>query len=109
MATDTTSRRTELLLGLGEIGFAGVLVVLAAGVGLTAIMRLFDPMHWGLWVSPRMFLFGVIDDPSEAREVLGWKIYVVAPLFVFLAFMAVKESWVSGRFRVAKAWLVSRR
>lgn len=59
-----------------------LLAVFAASVVLTAIMHFVDPAHWGLWISNRMFLIGQIDDPREARELLGVGIYPVAAICV---------------------------
>jgi len=39
------NQRKHFILGIGEIVFASVLLVIAAGVSLTAFMRLFDPVH----------------------------------------------------------------
>ena len=97
------NQRKNFLLGIGEIVFASVLLVIAAGVSLTAFMRLFDPVHWGLWVSPRMFLFGVVEDPNVAHEVLGDKIYPVAALVIFLGFMAAKEAWAFAQLHFRNA------
>jgi hypothetical protein len=83
----------HLVLGIGEIAVAGGALSIAAGVSLTALMRLFDPSHWGLWVSPRIFMIGVIDDPNAAQEVLGSRIYPIALLVTFLGAMAAREAW----------------
>lgn len=63
-------------------------------------MRLFDPEHWGLWSSPTMLLFGVVDDPTQARELLGDRIYAVAALVVVLSFLAGRQLLQSATRRI---------
>ncbi len=96
-----SATRSRLVLGVVELTLAATLIILAAGISLTAVMRHFDPVHWGLWVSPQMFLFGVVDDPTQAHEVLGDRIYSIAALVVLLSALATRESW-----QVARAHLL---
>jgi len=83
----------HLVSGIGEIAVAGGAITVAACVSLTALMRFFDPSHWGLWMSPRIFMIGVIDDPNAAQEMLGAQIYPIALLVAFLGAMVAKEAW----------------
>lgn len=69
-----------------------VVVSLAAFAALVLVYeKIVDPVHAGLWWSDREQFIGVIDDPSEARELLGnW---------VFLAAAAIiAAAWLIGRF-----------
>jgi uncharacterized membrane protein len=74
------------------VAFTSVLLlgVFAGGVVLTAAMHFLDPTHWGLWVSSHMLLIGHVDDPSEARELLGAGIYLFAVGSVIVC-------WIAGR------------
>lgn len=83
----------HLVRGIGEIAVAGAALSLAAAVSLTALMRVFDPIHWGFWVSPSGFMLGVIDNPNAAQEVLGSRIYPIAMLVAFLCVMVAAEAW----------------
>jgi hypothetical protein len=82
-----------LVRGFVEIAVAGAALSLAAVASLTAFMRVFDPIHWGLWVSPSSFMLGVIDNPNAAQELLGSRIYPIAMLVAFLCVMAAAEAW----------------
>lgn len=101
MRTATNGRGTQVWLGLGEYAVAGVLVVLAGGVSLTALMRLFDPVHWGFWVSPTILGFGVVDNPNQAREILGNGIHGLAVLSLLLCSLAGHRLVLSARRRLA--------
>jgi len=63
----------------------GALVVVAV-----AVIKIDDPAHAGLWIGPRQFFLGVIDDPSSAHELLGNAIYLLPPL-------AIVAAWYAGR------------
>ncbi|GHA76936.1 HAAS signaling domain-containing protein [Cognatilysobacter bugurensis] len=78
--------------------FVGVLLLglLGAGVLLTALMHFIDPTHWGLWASNRMLLLGQLDDPADARELLGAAIYPFAAVVVAIC-------WVAGRLTLIRA------
>ena len=97
LSSPSWSGRVAVAAELAALAF---LAAFAAGVSLTAFMHLFDPVHWGLWVSPRMVLFGVVDDPSVAQEVLGERIYAVAALVTVLCGLAGRELWQSLRARL---------
>jgi hypothetical protein len=103
MPIDLSPRKTQLLRGLGEFGIAGFLVALAAALALTAGMRWIDPAHWGLWVSPRMFLIGVVDHPGEGRELLGHSIYLLAFTLVPLCGLAARELYRAARQHISGA------
>lgn len=70
--------------------WVSLLGLFAAGVVLTAVMHFLDPAHWGLWVSSHMLLIGHVDDPSEARELLGAGIYPFAVGSLIVC-------WIAGR------------
>jgi uncharacterized membrane protein len=59
------------------------LFVLGVGIVLTALMHFIDPLHWGVWYSTHMFLIGYVDNPGEARELLGAWIYPGAVLLAY--------------------------
>jgi uncharacterized membrane protein len=69
-----------------------LLVVAAASLVAVAvsIAKLFDPRHAGLWRGAHAFFIGVIDDPSTARELLGYWLFPLA-----VAVLAI--AWVLGR------------
>lgn len=78
------------------IAFAAFVVVLcvaglAGGAALAAVWKLFDPVHVGLWLSPRFFFIGQIDDPSTGRELLGLWLYPFTCVVLVLA-------WIICRF-----------
>jgi hypothetical protein len=69
---------------------------LAFGIVVTAVFKLFDPIHVGLWCGKYQLFFGVIDDPAKARELLGNWIFSVA-------FLSVAFAWLAGRFVLLRA------
>lgn len=73
------------------VAFIALLFLGALGVGApaTAIGKLFDPAHFGLWVGPYNFSLGYNSNP-DIHEVLGNGIYPVAVVITGLA-------WVLGR------------
>jgi hypothetical protein len=73
------------------VAFFALLILGAIGIGapLTALARMVDPAHFGLWVGPDNFAFGYNDSPS-VHEVLGAKIYPVSLIMAGTA-------WVLGR------------
>ena len=66
--------------------------IFAAGVTLTALMRFFDPVHWGLWLSSHFLLFGHVESAGEGRELLGAWIYPVAVLSLFGCWMGCRAT-----------------
>lgn len=86
--------RSAVALG----AFVGVLLLglLGASALLTALMHFLDPDHWGLWLSSRMLLLGQVDDPAEARELLGAGIYPFAAIIVAVC-------WAAGRLTLVAA------
>jgi hypothetical protein len=97
-------RARHLLFGLGELALAGTAAAIAASASLAGFMKLLHPDHWRLWVAPRMRMWGVLDDPTIANELLGSRVYLVALLASFLGAMAAKEAWgyAQGHFRQAR-------
>ncbi|MBP6011082.1 MAG: hypothetical protein KBA31_02540 [Alphaproteobacteria bacterium] len=68
-----------------------VLGACAFAAAYLALLKVIDPSHAGLWWSESEQFIGVIDDPSEARELLG--------LWVFPVTAAVcAAAWITGRF-----------
>ncbi|HWA89358.1 MAG TPA: hypothetical protein VG889_04945 [Rhizomicrobium sp.] len=57
---------------------------------LTALVKIGDPAHAGLWRGQSQFFIGVIDDPATSQELLGNWIYPLAAL-------AVAAAWLAGR------------
>lgn len=62
----------------------------AGGTVVTAIWKIFDPAHAGLWAGNGNFFFGTTNDPSRMHELLGNWIYPVSLLIIALC-------WVLGR------------
>ena len=58
--------------------------IVAIALYLTGL-KLTDPTHVGLWSSDHFFFFGIIDDPSTGRELLGPWIPAIALLFILIA------------------------
>lgn len=73
-----------------------LLGLLGASALLTAVMHFLDPAHWGLWISSRMLLLGQIDNPAEARELLGAGIYPFSAVIVAIC-------WAAGRLTLIGA------
>jgi uncharacterized membrane protein len=70
-----------------------VLLALGASTALivsVAVMKIFDPVHAGLWVSDTQQFIGVIDDPTAARELLGNWVFAIAAA-------ACAVAWIVGR------------
>jgi len=83
-------------------GAAVVLLALAL-VAFTAVsavvMKLRDPLHAGLWIGPGQPFIGTIDDPTQAREMLGLWLYP-------LAAASLAAAWLLGR--LVLLWAVRR-
>ena len=79
-----------------------LLGMFAAGVVLTAVMHFLDPTHWGFWVSSRMLLIGHVDDPSEARELLGAGIYPFAVGSLLVCWLAGRGALLGSLRAVAR-------
>lgn len=93
-----------------ELAVWAVLVALAVCIVLTAVMRHFDALHWGLWVSAAGLQLGSVDDPTQARELLGDRIYPIAALTVLVGAFAIQESWQRAQAGQGDAsWLRDRR
>jgi hypothetical protein len=80
---------------------AGLFLIALAAVSLVAVgvsvAKLVDPRHAGLWRGGHAFFIGVIDDPSGARELLGYWLFPLAVAVLVL-------TWVLGR--VVLVWAV---
>lgn len=86
-----SNRRTDFIIGVSQLGFAVLIGILALGVSVTALMHAVNPEHFGLWVSQTMFVFGGLEDPTLAREVLGDKIYLYAAAGALIAIPTIWE------------------
>ena len=80
------------------------LVVFALGslalvATLTAIVKIEDPVHAGLWWGSNQFFLGIITNPGASREMLGNWIFVLAAL-------SVASAWLSARWMLV--WAVQR-
>lgn len=76
--------------GLATVAFVAV---------LTAIIKIFDPLHAGLWQGGKELFLGVVDNSGTSHELLGNWIYPLAALSIVV-------SWLSGR--AILVWAVSR-
>jgi uncharacterized membrane protein len=74
----------------------------AAGVILTALMRFFDPVHWGLWLSSHFVLFGHVDRGDQARELLGAWIYPFAVVSLVACWLAGRAALLSALRTIAR-------
>lgn len=79
-----------------------VLVLATAVVVLTAVIRIEDPAHAGLWLGQRQFFIGIIDDPGQSRELLGAWIYPFAALFAGVTWIAARRVLVWSVKRLAR-------
>ncbi len=77
---------------VAAFGFLLVVILggVALGAALTAAVKIVAPAYAGMWVGPREFGLGVIDDPSHAHELLGNWIFPVLALILALC-------WILGR------------
>jgi len=60
-------------------------------VAYTAILKISNPSHVGLWRGEHFFFIGVIDDPSRGTELLGPWITPLALLCVVLAWLITRS------------------
>ncbi|MBC3930433.1 hypothetical protein [Undibacterium curvum] len=86
-----SNRRTDFIICVSQLSFAVLIGILALGVSVTALMHAVDPEHFGPWVSKTMFVFGGLEDPTMAREVLGDKIYLYAAAGALIAIPTIWE------------------
>lgn len=98
-----TARRAHKSL-VAALAFFAVIILgsLAVGMLVTAVWEVFDPAHAGLWIAPGEFHFGVVDDSTQARELLGPWIYPVALIIAAVC-------WVLGRLALISAVRTIRR
>ena len=78
------------LLLLLLLGIVGVVTVLIVG------LKIFDPVHTGLWVGQGAAFVGVADDPAAGRELLG-------PWLIPAAALVLTLSAIAGRLLLAGA------
>lgn len=102
VASALSSRRTGHMLhalvqgaarSLAAIAaFVAIVIVWAAAalVAYTAILKVSDPAHVGLWRGANFFFIGIIDDPSTGKELLG-------PWITPLALACVIAAWLITR------------
>lgn len=103
VASALSSRRTTHLLraltqgaarSFGAIAAFVVIVITWAAavlVAYTALLKVSDPAHVGLWRGENFFFIGIIDDPSTGAELLG-------PWITPLALVCVIAAWLITRF-----------
>ena len=111
VATAISSRRLPQLLSAllhnaarsAVVAASTFLIFLAWAIVAIALylsgLKLTDPTHVGLWASDHFFFFGIIDDPSTGRELLGPWIPAIALLFILIA-------W--GLTHVLSVWALKR-
>ncbi len=102
VASALSSRRTPRMLHALVLGAAGSLgavcafgaIVIAWAAALlvvyTAILKVSDPKHVGLWRGEHFFFIGIVDDPSTGQELLG-------PWITPLALVCVIAAWLITR------------
>jgi hypothetical protein len=87
----TIARRAhKSLIAAGAFFIVLILGGIAVGTSVTAVWKVFDPAHAGLWVGEHNFFFGTTDDPSRMHELLGPWVYPVSLVILALC-------WVLGR------------
>jgi hypothetical protein len=73
---------------------AGMIMIIIGGVMAATVVvmiyKLIDPTHTGLWLGTHQFFLGKIDDPAQARDLIGGWIYLVCTLLFAAA-------WLLGR------------
>lgn len=113
VASALSSRRTGHLLhalvqgaarsavAVGAFVAIAIAWIVAALVVYTAVLKISDPAHVGLWSGERFFFIGIIDDPSTGKELLGPWITSVALLFVIAAWLLTRSIAVWALKRLA--------
>lgn len=90
--------RAHRSVGAAVALLALVLLAILAGVTILVVgLKIFDPVHVGVWTGPGTAFVGVIDDPASGRERLGLWLFPVAALVLTLAV-------ITGRLLLA--WIV---
>jgi uncharacterized membrane protein len=107
-ARNTTSMLSAVLRRAHRSVVAALAVVLVATLSvaafvaaLTAVMKIVDPVHAGLWRGNTAFFLGVIDNPASAHELLGAWIFPLAALAIALAVLAARSVLVWAVRRLA--------
>jgi hypothetical protein len=102
VASALSLRRTSRMLhalvqgaarSAGAVGACVTIVIVWAAallVAYTALLKVGDPGHVGLWRGERFFFIGIIDDPSTGTELLG-------PWITPLALVCVVAAWLITR------------
>ena len=99
------ANRAHRSVGAAIALLALILLAILAGVTVLVVaMKIFDPVHAGLWTGPGTAFIGVIDDPAAARERVGPWLFPAAGVVLALIFIA-------GRLVLSSVvpWLVPRR
>lgn len=113
VARAIATRRTPFLFSALLHGAARSVVT--AGVGLvlillwlftaliayTAVLKISDPAHVGLWRGQHFFFIGIIDDPSTGRELLGAWLMPLAILCIVIAWLITRALAVWALRRLA--------
>lgn len=64
----------SLIAALAVICIAGLVLLALIAISMLAL-KLFDPVHVGLWRGANQFFIGKIDNPANATELLGFWLY----------------------------------
>lgn len=85
----------ERIASSARAAWTALLLILLWAPGLalagTAIVKLRHPEIAGLWVGPRRLFVGTIDDPTLARELLGFWIFPVAVVALVAAWILTRR------------------
>ncbi|WP_340648241.1 DUF1700 domain-containing protein [Pseudoxanthomonas winnipegensis] len=94
---------TQSIAAFFGVLVAGCIGLFAIVIVLTVVMRLLDPVHWGLWLTARSLILGVVDDPSEGRELLGAWLYAWAVLGIVVCWAVGRTVLLASLRHVAKS------
>ncbi|MDF3982188.1 DUF1700 domain-containing protein [Luteibacter sp. PPL201] len=96
-------RITRSLAAFVGVVAAGCLGIMAMAIILTVVMRFIDPVHWGLWLTAHSLTLGVVDSPSEGRELLGAWLYAWAVIWLILCWTLGKAVLLTSLRHIAKS------
>ncbi|WP_421933242.1 HAAS signaling domain-containing protein [Phenylobacterium sp.] len=102
LAVAILRRAHRSLAALAAVAAACLLAAAAFVVVTTAIYKVIDPTHAGLWSGRAGFFIGIIDDPASAHELLGIWIFPLAALSLVLAWLAGRLILVGALRRIAR-------
>lgn len=102
LAAAILRRAHRSLLAFAAVAAACLLSAGAFLVVTTAIYKVIDPAHAGLWSGRAGFFIGIIDDPTSARELLGAWIFPLAALSLVLAWLALRLILVGALRAIAR-------